>query len=789
MVRYSVLFALGVWMLQQQGSLPEQPGLWLLVCAFLFVLTHLAGSARGLRGFRIWRGFGIGRLWRHAALAAAVFGMGFCYAAWRADVRLADALPAAWEGKDIALVGVVAELPRQRADGTSFAFDVERVLTPGAHVPAHIVLTTYDHDQGQRVAAGQRWRFTVRLKRPHGAYNPYGFDFEAWMLERDLRAGGYVKGGAGNVLVDPRVMRAGYLIERMRGRIRDRFRRVLGDAPYAGVLVALAIGDEASIPAAQWQVFTRTGTSHLMSISGLHISMLATLAFAAVYAAWRRVPRLALALPARKAAAMAGMLAGLGYAVLSGFSIPAQRTVYMLIAISAGLIVSRRLAPGQLLAAALWVVLLADPWAVDAPGFWLSFGAVALILFVSANRLGKVRWLAEYGRVQWAMLAGMVAPLLALFQQLSLVSPVANAFAIPLVSFVVAPLSILSAVVPVDALMRLAHAAMAACMAALEWLAGLPDAVWQQHAPPPWSIVLGMAGALWLLMPRGFPARWLGALMLLPMFLVLPPAPPYGALRLVVFDVGQGLAVAAQTQNHVLLYDTGPDYPGDADAGNRILVPSLRAQGISRLDALILTHDDTDHTGGALSVLNALPVGWMLSSLPPDSPIVQRARVDRRCADGQAWEWDGVRFQIVHPSSASYADPEVSKNNRGCTLRIIAGANSVLLAADIEKESEARLLRLHPDMLQATVLVVPHHGSLTSSTRAFVQAVHPRYAIFSVGYRNRFGHPKAAVEGRYRDAGSTLVRSDRAGAVVVDMDGGSVRLQRWRDVHRRYWQQ
>jgi competence protein ComEC len=751
MVRFSVLFALGVWLLQQQPSLPREPLVWLLACiASFFLLRFALPPAR-------WNPGRTGHVARLGMLAAAVFGMGYCYAAACAAHRLADALPEAWEGRDVSVVGVVASLPRPRADATSFAFDVERVLTPGAQVPAHILLSGYDGDPAQQVRAGERWQFTVRLKLPHGTSNPYGFDFEAWLLERNLRAIGYVRPHGHAVRLDARVNAPSYLIQRVRGRIRDRFHNVLGDEPYAGVLTALAIGDQAGIPQPQWQVFTRTGTSHLMSISGLHIGMLATLAFALVYALWRRVPRAALAFPARKAGAVAAVAAGLAYALLAGFSIPAQRAVYMLIVISAGLLFSRRVPPAQLLAVALLVVLLADPWAVDAPGFWLSFGAVALILFVSANRLGKGGWYAEYGRMQWVMLAGMLPLLLVLFQQISLVSPLANAFAIPAVSLVVAPLAILSAVLPLDVLLQLAHAAMSLCMAALQWLSALPDAVWQQHAPPPWSIVLGMAGALWLLMPRGFPARGLGALMLLQMFFVFPPHPAPGALHLVVFDVGQGLAVAAQTHHHVLLYDTGPDYPGDSDAGNRILVPSLRAQGIDRLDALIVTHDDTDHTGGALSILRAMPVGWMLSSLPADSPIVRQAGVNRRCADGEAWDWDGVHFQMLHPAPASYADVKIAKNDRGCTLRITAGRNSVLLAADIEKESERRLLHAHADKLPASVLVVPHHGSLTSSSPAFVSAVHPRYAIFTVGYRNRFGHPKAAVLGRYRGEGSMLL--------------------------------
>lgn len=775
MVKFSVFFAFGVWLLQQQPDLPPLSWVWLLLPPCLPLLLPRASP---------WQ-----RMFRHAVIAVLVCGLGFFYAAFCAQQRLADKLPDEWQGENIEITGVVAELPRQREGGLSFAFDVEQTLTPGAHVPAHVLLSTYDRDQTLPVRAGERWRFTVRLKQPHGSSNPYGFDFEAWMLERSLRAAGYVRADVNNARLDELVNAPGYLIERLREKARDRFRAALGDAPYSGVLIALAIGDQGSIPAAQWQVFTRTGVNHLMSISGLHITMFATVAFALTYGLWRRIARLALAFPARKAAALAGLAAALAYALLSGFSIPAQRTVYMLATVALALLLSRRVAPSQLLAAALSVVLLADPWAVMAPGFWLSFGAVALILYVSANRIGKIHWLAEYGRVQWAMMAGMIPPLLALFQQVSLVSPIANAFAIPVVSFIVAPLAILGAAAPIDSLLWLSHGAMSVCMAALEWLNRLPDAVWQQHAPPAWSIVLGMAGALWILLPRGFPARWLGALMMLPMFLILPAAPDDGALRLVIFDVGQGLSVAAQTRNHLLLYDAGPDFPGEADSGNRVLVPSLHALGFTQLDGLMLTHDDTDHTGGALSVMQAMPINWLSSSLPDDSPILRQAHSSQRCADGQQWDWDGVHFEVLHPSHASYAMDDISKNNRGCTLRISTGTQSVLLAADIEKESERRLLQLHPDKLAATLLVVPHHGSKTSSTPAFVKAVHPRYAVFTAGYRNRFGHPKEEVVARYRDIGSELLRSDEDGAVIVEMDGNDLRVDRWRKAHARYWLQ
>ena len=775
MILFALSFAVGVWLLQQQAALPDFVWTW---------LPALISPALLLPRRALWQ-----RLARHALLAALACSLGFFYAAWIAQQRLSDTLPAEWQGKDIALIGVVAELPRQHERGLSFTFDVETVLTAGAHVPPHILLSTYESEDDVPLPlhAGERWQLTVRLKQPHGTSNPYGFDFEAWMLERELRASGYVRGKGENSRLDALVNAPGYVIENLREAVREHFQKSLGDAPYVGVLTALAIGDQGSIPASQWQVFTRTGVNHLMSISGLHITMLAGLAFALVYAGWKRSVRLTLRLPARKAAAVIGLLVALVYTLLSGFSVPAQRTVYMLGTVAAALFLARNVAPSQILAAALLVVLLLDPWAVLSPGFWLSYGAVALILYVGANRIGRSHWAVEYGRVQWAMMIGLIPPLLALFQQVSLVSPLANAFAIPLVEFVVVPLTLLGALLPLDWILQLAHLSMSLCMVALDWLNRLPDAVWTQHAPPAWSIALGMAGVLWCLLPRGFPARWLGLLMLLPMFLILPEPPPQGALRMVIFDVGQGLSVAVQTHDHVLLYDAGPDFPGEEDSGNRILIPSLRAQGMAQLDELMLTHDDTDHTGGALSVIRAMPIALLSSSLPDDSPILQQAHNLQRCTDGQNWDWDGVHFEVLHPSSASYAEEKISKNNRGCTLRISVGQHSVLLAADIEKDSEARLLQLHADKLLATLLVVPHHGSKTSSTQPFVDAVHPRYAVFTAGYRNRFGHPKEEVIQRYRAAGSELLRSDEDGAIVVDMDVENFRVERYRRTHLRYW--
>ncbi|MDD5301001.1 MAG: DNA internalization-related competence protein ComEC/Rec2 [Gallionella sp.] len=802
MVLFTICFTFGVWLLQQQPALPEFAWAWLLLG---FPITLIPSRLRWHNWFT--------RSIRALLLAAFACGFGFYHAAWQAEQRLAASLPDEWQGRDIEVTGVVAELPRSHERGLRFSFNVEKILTPEARVPPHVYLSTYYDKLATPlgIRAGERWQLTLRLKQPHGSSNPHGFDFELWALENNVRAVGYVHNKGNNFRVDTLADGIFYRIESWREKVRDKFNATLGKAPYSGVLSALAVGDQSSIPSAQWQIFTRTGVNHLMSISGLHITMLASFGFALTYWLWRRSTRLMLRLPARKAAALVALLVALGYALLSGFAVPAQRTVYMVGAVAAALWLNRNFSLGQILGIALLGVLIPDPWAVMSPGFWLSFGAVALILYVTAYRIDGSQhqqkdnggtaghpfahfwWmLDEYITVQWAMTIGLIPMLLALFQQVSLVSPIANAFAIPLVSLIVVPLTLLGAVLPPwfsnwDAPLWLAHIVMDWTMVLLEWLSALPQAVWTQHAPPAWSIVAGMLGVLWLLLPRGFPARWLGFLLLLPMFLNTPEPPAPGTLRLIVFDVGQGLAVAAQTRQHALLYDTGPDFSGDADSGNRILIPGLRALGISTLDGLILTHDDTDHTGGALSVLQAMPVGWLSSSLPAQSPILQQAHNLRRCTDGQNWDWDGVHFELLHPSFESYAQEKIRKNNRGCVLRISTGTQHILLATDIEKESEQRLIREHADKLPATLLVVPHHGSKTSSTAEFVAATLPDYAVFTVGYRNHFGHPKPEVLQRYADSGAELLRSDEDGAILAEMNTQGLQVERYRKTHRRYW--
>jgi len=783
-MRLNILFlTAGVCWLQQQPVLPGAGWAWALAAVGLV--------ATGIRAESAWLA-----LAREILVKGACFALGFAWAAWCAQQRLADELPPAWEGRDIAVVGVVAGLPQVSGRGVRFEFDVEQVLTPEARVPQHIVLSWWGSPPRDGRPAtfpslepGERWRLTVRLKRPRGTANPHGFDYEAWLLERNLRATGYVRARAGSNRMAEMVHRPGYWVERLRSLARARIRSALPDAPYAGVIAALAIGDQRAIPPEQWQTFTRTGVNHLMSISGLHVTMVSGLVFALAGGLWRRAPRLVLALPAVKAAVLAALAAALFYAALAGYAVPAQRTVYMLAVIAAALWLGLFESPSVVLCAALLVVVMLDPWAVLAPGFWLSFGTVAVIMYVTAGRIGREHWLASWARVQFAVTLGLIPPLLAMFQQVSIVSPLANAVAIPIVSLVVAPLALLGAVLPVDLVLRASHLVMDGCVVMLDWLAAFPDAVWQQHAPPAWTVIVAIAALAWLLAPRGVPARWLGAIGLLPLFAMAPAAIRAGDVEIVVLDVGQGLSAVVRTARHALLYDAGPAFGPGADSGNRTIVPYLRSIGVKQLDGFIVTHDDDDHWGGAASVLQALPVHWLKTSLPDLDPLVVQAGPALRCEAGQQWEWDGVRFEMLHPARASYDEPAIKDNDRGCVLKIEAPGGRALLPADIERRAESELLARARESLNADVLLAPHHGSRTSSTPDFVQAVGPRLVVIPAGYRNRLGHPHREVVERYRAVGAAIYRTDRDGAVTITMRAdGAINVAPYRAVYRRYWQ-
>jgi competence protein ComEC len=776
-------FVGGAALLQTRAALPAQAALVACVAIALLVVVALRGPLR-------------------AAVAGAL--LGFCWAALIAHLALAPQLSKADEGRDITLVGTIDSLPYRFEQGVRFNFAVEKVIGAPVAVPPRVALAWYSgfRDSAQAVGdvqPGERWQLTVRLQRPHGNANPYGFDYEVWLLEQGVRATGYVRPEHGsNRRLDSFVFSVGNLVEHCRATLRERIRRALPGKQYAGVIVALVVGDQRAIDQSDWTVFNRTGVSHLISISGLHITMIAGLFALMASALWRRSfftgAQLPLLMPAQKVAALAGAGVALLYVLLAGFGIPAQRTLYMLTVVAAALWTGRITSVSHVLCAALGVVVLLDPWAILWPGFWLSFGAVAIILFASVGRTGLPQsgfWtLLKLGaHTQYVVTLGLVPLTMLLFAQVSIVSPLANAVAIPLISLVVTPLALAGSMMPAPLsglLLGTAHVAVEGLAIFLKWMGDMRLAVWAAPAPNAWIFCFALAGTLWMLAPRGWPQRWIGVVAWLPLMANLPSHPREGEIAVTAFDVGQGMALLIETSGHRLLYDTGPSYSPESNGGNRVVVPYLKARGIGSLDGMIVTHSDTDHTGGALAVMEAVQVDWVASSLWYDHPIVRAAPVHSRCTAGQGWIWDGVRFEMLQPSTASYDDPALKPNARGCTLRVTAGAHSILLAADIEAVQEAQLVLGSHGKLRADVLLAPHHGSGTSSTPEFLLAVRPALAVFQVGYRNRYHHPKREIFERYGQMGIRRLRTDESGAITLHFTG-RVEAREYRREHARYW--
>lgn len=764
--------------------------------------------------------------WPLLVLAMALLGA--ACTEQRARWRLADALPQALEGVDLLVTGSIAGLPQPGLQGTRFVFAVEAASHQGQPVqlPRLLSLGWYRgvepdgllRGPSELLRAGQRWQLTLRLKQPHGLQNPHGFDMELWLFERGIRASGHVRAvpGAVNELLDPA---AAHPLQRLRQQLRDAIFHQVPQADTAGVLAALVLGDQASIQREDWALFRDTGIAHLMAISGLHVTMFAWAAAALVGRLWRCSPRAMLWLPAPLAALWGGLALATAYALLAGWAVPAQRTVAMIATVvllrSAGL---RWPAGGVLLAAACAVSLL-DPWALLAPGFWLSFVAVGLLMLggpavVRAEprqpgagqgnlRATLLRAAAALQRSAWAGLktqavatVGLAPLTLLLFQQVSVVGFVANLLAIPLVTLLITPLALLGAAWP--PLWSLAAALLQTMMLALQALAGLPGAVWMVAAAPWWASAFALLGGVLAVAPLPWRLRGCGVLMLLP--LLWPPVqrPAPGQFELLVADVGQGGAVLVRTARHLLVYDTGPPYgpaSGGADeavsnAGERVLLPLLRARGERRIDLLMLSHSHADHVGGAAALLQALPVAAVSASLAPGHPVLRplpaRGVPVQRCAAGQRWHWDGVAFEVLHPAPG--APLQARPNADSCVLRVSAQGRSLLLTGDIEAAQEAALVQQYGSALRSEVLLLPHHGSRSSSTPAFLDAVAPQLALVQAGYRSRFGHPAPEVEARLHERGVPLLRSDRCGAYTLpgasaDPRGGW--CQRLRQ--QRYW--
>jgi len=788
---------LGICCLQGAASLPFWAAWgWVVVGASLAVMGWHARMGDRVRGVS-W-----------IPCLAAAFVLGYAWAAWRADLRMADSLDPAIEGRDLLLTGVIASLPEVRGDGMRFVFEVEHTgATEGVDtsdrtgVPGQVLLSWYARrgDAGQEtlplVQAGERWQLPVRLRRPHGAAAPGVFDYEAWLLEQGVRATGYVRGNG--VLVAAET--GGWMsrIHRARARIRQDFEAALPDAPYRGILAALVMGDQSAISKEQWEILRRTGVTHLISISGLHVSFVALAVGGLCAYVWRRLPWLTRRCPPRLAGAVTGLAAAGAYALLAGLAVPVQRSLVMLAVAALCIAVRRETSARNVLSLALLAVLAVDPWAPLTAGFWLSFGAVAVILLTLNGRIKSAQGWRSAVKLQLAITLATVPGLVALFQGFSLASPFANAFAIPMVSFAITPLAMLAALYPAGWLLDFTHLLTAWMMTALQWLSGFSLALYEHPLPPPWLLAVATVAVSLLILPRGTPGRLAALAVLGGFFLWHPQRPQPGDFRAAVLDVGQGLAVHVQTASHDLLYDSGPFFGDTTDAGEQVVAPYLRAMGVGRLDAALISHDDGDHAGGLESVQTRVRIGEIFAGgevieHAPPRPGAWNARDTRLapvrgtpCVAGLHWQWDGVDFTVLAPVELS---GKRRGNDESCVLRVsAAGGASLLLTGDLEQAGEAELARQHGPALKSTAALAGHHGSRSSSSPVFIETVDPEVVIFSSGYRNKYGHPHPHILARWARTTARPYRTDSDGTVLLDTEGERMKTAAWREIHPRYW--
>ncbi len=741
-----VLMALGVVLLAQLPRVPDAVFVAFLPLCMLFV--WLSTPARSV----------------------ALFACGFLWALLRAQCLLVAVLPQSLEGQALVVDGRVAGLPSGDARRLRFDFQISGARQDGQPVRLRGRIRLSWYEGAPVVLPGQQWQLAVRLKRPRGLVNPGGMDYERWLFRRAITATGYVLSTAGNRITGPDDATG---LNGLRHRLSGAIGSHLTEHPTAAIITALAVGDRSAMTRAQWQILRATGTSHLMAISGLHVGLVAGLAYFLVVRLWSAAGTPVLWLAAPRAAAVAALLAGLAYAGLAGFALPTQRALVMLAVIMAGVVQQRRIAPSTSLCMALGAVLILDPFAVLSAGFWLSFGAVAVILLGMSGRIRgarRARWQHlwwRWGRVQWLVAVGLLPVTIGLFVEYPLIAPLANLVAVPWTGFVLVPLVLAAAalLLPVPAigaaLLDGSRWAADVLWQFLESLAGLELILRPSGEPPALVLAAACVGAVLLIAPRGFPGRALGVIWLLPLLLFPAPRPEHGDYWLTLLDVGQGLAAVVRTRSHVVIYDTGPSYAAGFDAGRDVIAPYLRRQGVGRVDLLIVSHRHDDHAGGAEALLAAVTAVEIMTN------VSTRRQHGKPCLAGARWHWDGVDFSILHPRSGD----DARGNDGSCVLKVVGPGGRLLLPGDVEKRGEAAMLSRAEEGLRAEVLVVPHHGGRSSSSEPFLDAVRPRMALFPVGYRNRHRFPHGEVVRRLADRGVEMFDTARHGAITLKIDG------------------
>ena len=736
----ALAFTGGTLLLLAQPQLPGLPAI---------VLTGIAGAAV----LRV----------RYASFAGWLL-LGFCWAAVLAGHGLAARLPPELHNSDHVVRGTVVGLVRVRDD--TVAFDLHTELPHRKR--ARVALRWYDYPPARPLPQpGENWQLRVRLRVPRGLANPGQPRYERFALRRGLAASGYVRSDDDN----RRIAASRWRLDRLRGAVSQRLHELLAHTGSGALVITLAVADRQYLEPRHWRVMRRTGLSHLLAISGLHVGMIAVVGY------WLGALAGSLVNRGIGGGCLCSALCACAYSALAGFPVPTQRALIVVLVLLAGRWRRRQSRPGNSLAIALLAIMLIDPFASLDRGFWLSFGAVASILF-ALNGLTRVQRLDSALRVQGAVTLALAPLLVVFFGEVSLIAPLLNLLVVPLAGLLLVP-----AILAGLALYSLSPAGGEVLVAiatvldrawpGLESLAGRSWAAWSPGPAPVWVSLLALAGAGWLLAPRGWPARWLGLVMLTPLVTWRPAAPEHGALQATLLDVGHGMAVVVRTARHLLVYDAGPAWPSGNDAADRVLIPYLERQRAGAPDLIVISHGDSDHAGGLASLRVRFPDTDVLAN---DLGGVNR------CVQGTRWFWDGVAFTVLHPPRSGHW----SANDASCVLRIDAGAGCLLLTGDIETRSERELVRA--SLAPCQVVAGLHHGSKTSSSAAFVAAAGAGHVLFPTGYANRWGFPRPAVLSRWQAAGAVTHDTGNDGAITVRFDtAGGYSLHRERCQTRRLW--
>lgn len=756
---YSLAFLAGDVFLQTFSHLPDK--LWLY---FLIFIGLLAATMR-----------------RCLIYFMLAFLFGFIYAAWYASSILAWTLPKAWEGRDVMVKGYVASLPVADRGGVNFIFALDELNYQG-QANVFPVLIRLSWHTSKQLSVGDGWQLPVRLKRIHTSQNPGAIDFEAFALQKQLRATGRVL----NNQQSKRLSHHAYVypIDHLRQLLHVKIDSLLPNSSTGPWLMALMFGERQGVNPQDWKILRNTGTNHLMAIGGLHIGVLAAIIYCLMSWCWRRLPVLMHYLPAQLAASTSALCVALVYAALSGFAIPAQRASIMLCILIFFMLLRCRITAWQVWSLSLFVVLILNPLMVLSESFWLSFSTIGLIIYGMRGRLAPAGWWWQWGRVQWVIGFGLIPFSLFFFQQASLNSFLANSIAIPWLEFFILPFCLLSLVTVcisstvTTGLLWLADKSLTILWKILAWFAQYDSLIWIQAVPHFFILFLSLIGIVILLLPIGMKGRWLGVIWLMPLICYQPEKPKVGDVWLTLLDVGQGLSVVVQTAKHVLVFDAGPRSQ-KMDAGESVILPYLHQINARQIDMLVISHADNDHRGGAAALLNALPVKAIKTSVPEKFSSLMTSY----CLANMRWQWDGVSFEFLSP----YPDTLRLGNNSSCVLKISNRRKAILLTGDIEQEAEQRLLQRSKALLAADIVVAPHHGSKTSSTEDFVKSIHPHYVLYATGYVNRYYFPHASVIDNYRKVGAVQLNTVDTGAILMQVAEGRIQVKKYREESRKYW--